>query len=54
MHARRDGAVVESTTASMIVELGDDPVVHWAQGSPCITPYMTARFGDLAGLLSGR
>ena len=54
MHAGHDGVVVESTTASMIVELNDDPVVHWAQGSPCVTPYRTARFGDLAGLLSGR
>ena len=53
MHAEQDGMVVEATTASMIVELGDDPLVHWAQGSPCTTPYSTARFSELAGLLSG-
>ena len=54
MHALRDGEIVEATTASMIVELDADPVVHWVQGSPCTEPYRTARFGELAGLLSGR
>lgn len=54
MHARRDGEVVEATTASMIVELDDDPVVHWVQGSPCTEPYRTARFSQLSSLLSGR
>ena len=57
MHAEVNGECVEATTASMIVELSDDPIVWWAQGSPCVTPYQSARFSALAELLpttSGR
>ena len=57
MHAEVNGECVEATTASMIVELSDNPTVWWAQGSPCVTPYQSARFGELADLLpttSGR
>jgi len=52
MHARHDDDVVEMTTASMIAELdANDSVVHWAQGSPCVTPYQQATFSDLSRLL---
>ena len=51
MHAEVNGECVEATTASMIVELSDDPTVWWAQGSPCVTPYQSARFSELADLL---
>jgi hypothetical protein len=57
MHAEVNGECVEATTASMIVELSDDPTVWWTQGSPCVTPYQSARFNELADLLqttSGR
>ena len=57
MHAEVDGECVEATTASMIVELSDDPNVWWAQGSPCVTPYQSAPFSQLVELLpatSGR
>ncbi len=57
MHAEVNGECVEATTASMIVELSDNPTVWWAQGSPCVTPYQSARFSELADLLpttSGR
>ena len=51
MHAVVDGACVEATTASMIVELSDNPTVWWAQGSPCVIPYQSARFSELAEML---
>ena len=57
MHAEVNGECVEATTASMIVELSDDPTVWWAQGSPCVTPYQSAGFSELADVLpttSGR
>jgi len=57
MHAEVNGECVEATTASMIVELSDNPTVWWAQGSPCVTPYQLARFSELADVLpttSGR
>ena len=57
MHAVVDGESVEATTASMIVELSDDPTVWWAQGSPCVTPFQSAQLSQLRGLLpstSGR
>lgn len=57
MHAEVNGECVEATTASMIVELSDNPTVWWAQGSPCVTPYQSARFSELADVLpttSGR
>ncbi len=48
MHARHDDVVVETTTASMIAELdANNSVVHWAQGSPCETPYQHALFSNL-------
>jgi len=53
MHARHDDVVVELTTASMIAELDtNDSMVHWVQGSPCITPYESSRFSALAGHLA--
>ena len=53
MHARKDGAVVEMTTASMIAELDEnDSMVWWAQGSPCETPYTSSRFSELAERLT--
>jgi hypothetical protein len=53
MHARHDDVVVELTTASMIAELDtNDSTVHWAQGSPCITPYESSPFSKLAGRLT--
>ncbi len=51
MHAVVDGECVEATTASMIVELSDDPTVWWAQGSPCVTPYQSARLSQLSDML---
>jgi hypothetical protein len=51
MHATDNGELVEATTASMIVEISDDPQLWWAQGSPCVTPYATARFSEMAGLI---
>ena len=57
MHAEVNGECVEATTASMIVELSDDPAVWWVQGSPCVTPYQSASFSQLVELLpvtSGR
>lgn len=52
MHAEHDGVVAESTTASMIAELDvNDAVVHWTQGSPCVTPYRTDRFSNLSRVL---
>jgi hypothetical protein len=57
MHAVVDGESVEATTASMVVELSDDPTVWWAQGSPCVTPFQSAQLSQLRGLLpstSGR
>ena len=54
MHAEENGEIIEKTTASMVVELGDDPVVHWVQGSPCTESHRTARFSELGGILSGR
>lgn len=51
MHAVVDGVCVEATTASMIVELSDDPIVWWAQGSPCVIPYQSAPFSQLIELL---
>lgn len=54
MHVRDGDTVVETTTASMIVELDDDPMVHWAQASPCSVPYESARLSEMPGLLSGR
>jgi hypothetical protein len=57
MHAEVNGECVEATTASMIVELSDNSTVWWAEGSPCVTPYQSARVSDLADLLpvtSGR
>ena len=57
MHAEVNGECVEATTASMIVELSDNPTVWWAQGSPCVTPYQSASFSQLVELLpaiSGR
>ena len=32
---------VEVTTASLVVELGDDVVSHWLLGSPCEQEYVT-------------
>lgn len=52
MHAEVNGECVEATTASMIVELSDDPAVWWAQGSPCVTPYQSASFSQLVELLA--
>ncbi len=53
MHARRDDVVVELTTASMIAELDtNDSMVHWAQGSPCITQYESLKFSALARRLA--
>jgi hypothetical protein len=52
MHATDDGELVEATTASMIVELSEDPHVWWAQGSPCSTPYETARFSEMSRLIA--
>jgi hypothetical protein len=52
MHANSDGELVEATTASMIVELCEDPHLWWAQGSPCSTPYATARFSEMAQLIA--
>jgi hypothetical protein len=57
MHAEVNGECVEATTASMIVELSDNPTVWWAEGSPCVTPYQSARISELADVLpttSGR
>jgi hypothetical protein len=51
MHANSDGELVEATTASMIVEISDDPRLWWAQGSPCSTPYKTARFSEMSRLI---
>ncbi len=51
MHAIEHNEVVEATTASMIVELSDDPIVWWAQGSPCEVPYQTAKFSELATVI---
>ena len=51
MHAEVNGECVEATTASMIVELSDNPTVWWAQGSPCVTPYQSARFNELTNQL---
>ncbi len=51
MHAVVDGECVEATTASMIVELSADPIVWWAQGSPCVTPYQSAPFSQLTNQL---
>lgn len=51
MHAEVNGECVEATTASMIVELSDDPTVWWAQGSPCVIPYQSAPFSHLIELL---
>ena len=47
MHATENDELVEATTASMIVELTDDPTVWWAQGSPCEVPYQSAQFSEL-------
>lgn len=52
MHARTGGEVAELTTASMVALLDDDdPVVWWAQGPPCVTPYESSTFSALAGRL---
>jgi hypothetical protein len=34
---------VEATTASLVVEVGDDVVSHWLLGSPCEQEYLTMR-----------
>ena len=52
MHATDVGELVEATTASMIVELCEDPHLWWAQGSPCSTPYETARFSEMSRLIA--
>lgn len=54
MHAESGGEIVEATTASMVVELTDDPVVHWVQAQPCTAPHRTARFSEMEALLGGR
>ena len=54
MHAESGGEIVEATTASMVVELADDPVVHWVQAQPCTAPHRTARFSEMEALLGGR
>lgn len=54
MHAVDGGQLVEATTASMVVEMEPDPIVHWVQGSPCTTRYETRRFSEMAHELSGR
>jgi len=51
MHGTDDGELVEATTASMIVELSEDPHVWWAQGSPCSTPYAAASFSEMSRLI---
>lgn len=38
-------ADVEATTASMIVELGDETIAQWLLGSPCEREYLTAPIG---------
>ncbi len=54
MHAKAGGEVVEATTASMVVELTDDPVVHWVQAQPCTVPHRAARLSELESLLGRR
>jgi hypothetical protein len=51
MHATDGGELVEATTASMIVELSEDPQLWWAQGSPCSTPYAAASFSEMSRLI---
>lgn len=53
MHAQSGGETVEATTASMVAELTDDPVIHWAQGPPCTVPHRTARLSEMEALLAG-
>jgi hypothetical protein len=36
---------VEATTASVVVELGDEPVAHWLTGAPCSNEYVTVPVG---------
>lgn len=54
MHAESGGEIVEATTASMVVELTDDPVVHWVQAQPCTVPHRTARLSEMEKLLNRR
>lgn len=52
MHARDGDALVEKTTASMVVELDAvDPVIWWTQGSPCETGYRSAHVSEMAGIV---
>lgn len=36
---------VEATTASLVVELGDESLTHWLLGSPCQQEFMTVPLG---------
>jgi hypothetical protein len=38
----------------MVVELTDDPVVHWVQAQPCTVPHRTARLSEMEKLLNRR
>lgn len=37
---------VEATTASVVVELGDQSVAHWLTGAPCGNEYVTVPIGE--------
>ena len=50
-HARLAGL---GTVTTHVVELTDDPVVHWVQAQPCTAPHRTARFSEMETLLNRR